>query len=127
MYFSSYGPLKFTLKSAQNAKFAVNHTLRWNNSNLITNWETILTLNNYMGEMNSEIISRFQVMYLSSYGPLKFTLKSAQNAKFAVNHTLRWNNSNLITNWETILTLNNYMGEMNSEIISRFQVSQIRT
>ena len=61
MYFSNYGPLKFTLKSAQNAEFAVNHTLRWNNSNLITNWETILTLNNYMGEMNSEIIPRFQV------------------------------------------------------------------
>ena len=35
-------------------KFAVNHTLRWSNSNLITNWETILALNNYMGEMNSE-------------------------------------------------------------------------
>ena len=36
MYFSSYRPLKFTLKSAQNAKFPVNHTLRWNNSNQIT-------------------------------------------------------------------------------------------
>ena len=33
--------------------------------------------------------------------------KIAQNAKFAVNHLLRWNNSSLITNWETILTLNN--------------------
>ena len=62
MYFSSYRHLKFTLQSAQNAKFAVGHTLRWNNSNLmITNWETILTLNNYTGEMNSEIVSRFQV------------------------------------------------------------------
>ena len=61
MYFSNYGPLKFTLKSAQNAKFAVDHTLRWNNPNLMTNWETILTLNNYTGEINSEIISRFQV------------------------------------------------------------------
>ena len=58
MYFLSYGPLKFT---AQNAKFAVNHTMRWNNSNLITDWETVLTLNNYIGEMNSESISRFQV------------------------------------------------------------------
>ena len=48
MYFLSYGPFKFTLKSGQNEKFAVNHTLRWNNSNLITNWETILTLNNYI-------------------------------------------------------------------------------
>ena len=67
-------------------------------------------------------------MYVSSYGPLKFTLKSAQNEKFAMTHTLRWYNSNLITNWETILTLNNYMGEMNSEIISRFQVPRpIRT
>ena len=36
-------------------------------------------------------------MYISSYGPLKFTLKYVQNAKFAVNHTLRWNYSNLIT------------------------------
>ena len=61
MYFSSYGHLKFTLKSAQNVKFAVDHTLRWNNSNLIKDWETVLTLNNYMGEMNAEIISRFQV------------------------------------------------------------------
>ena len=61
MYFSSYGPFKFTLKSAQNATFSVNHTLGWNNSNLITDWETVLTLNNYMGEINSEIISRFQV------------------------------------------------------------------
>ena len=51
----------FILKSAQNAKFAVKHTVRTNNSNLITNWETILTLNNYMGEMNSDIILRFQV------------------------------------------------------------------
>ena len=46
---------KFTQKSAQNAKFAVDHTLRWNKSNLITNWETILTSNNYTGEMNSKI------------------------------------------------------------------------
>ena len=46
---------------AKNAKFSVNHTLRWNNSNLITNWKTILTLNNYMGEINSEIISKLQV------------------------------------------------------------------
>ena len=61
MYFSSYGPFKFTLKSAQNATFSVNPTLRSNNSNLITDWETVLTLNNYMGEMNSEIISRLQV------------------------------------------------------------------
>ena len=61
MYFSSYGPLKFTLKFAQNAKSAVNHTLRWNNSSLLTDWETVLALNNYMSEMNSEIISRFQV------------------------------------------------------------------
>ena len=51
-----------------------------------------------------------QVMYFSSYGPFKFTLKSAQNATFSVNHTLRWNNSNLITDWETVLTLHNYMG-----------------
>ena len=41
MYFSSYGLLNFILKSAQNAKFAVNYTLRWNNSNLITKWETV--------------------------------------------------------------------------------------
>ena len=67
-------------------------------------------------------LSKLKVIYFSSYGPLKFTLKSAQNAKFTVNHTLRLNNSNLITNWETILTLNNYMGKMNSEIISRFEV-----
>ena len=33
MHFSSYGPLKFILKSIQNAKLAVNHTLRWNSSN----------------------------------------------------------------------------------------------
>ena len=57
----------FALKSAQNAKFAVNHTLRWNNSNLITDWETVLTLNNYVGEMNSESISRFQVSRLNYY------------------------------------------------------------
>ena len=56
---------------------------------------------------------------------LKFTLKPAQNAKFAVDHTLRWNNSNLITNWETILALNNYTGEMNSEIISKIQVPRL--
>ena len=61
MYFSSYGPLKFTLESAQNAKFTVNQSLRWSNSNLIRKWGTVLTLNNYMGEMNSESISRFQV------------------------------------------------------------------
>ena len=61
MYFSSYGPFKFTLKSTLNAKFAVNHALRWNNSKLITNWEAILILNNYMGEINSEIISKLQV------------------------------------------------------------------
>ena len=54
-------PSSFTLKSAQNATFSVNHTLRWNNSNLIKDWETVLTLNNYMDEMNSEIISRLQV------------------------------------------------------------------
>ena len=54
-------PSKFTLKSAQNATFSVNHSLRWNKSNLNTDWETVLTLNNYMGEMNSEIISRLQV------------------------------------------------------------------
>ena len=53
---------------------------------------------------------------LLSYGLLNFTLKSAQNAKFAVD-TLRWNNSNFITNWETMLTLNNYTGKMNSEVI----------
>ena len=55
--------------------------------------------------------STFRVMDLSGLpkNPLKM-----QN--------LRWNNSNLIMNWETILTLNNYMGEMNSEIISTFQV-----
>ena len=35
--------------------------LRWNNSNLIMKWETILTLNNYMGERNSEVISKLQV------------------------------------------------------------------
>ena len=67
MYFSSYGPLKSTLKPVQNAKFSVNRTLRWNNSNLITDWETVLTLNNYMGEMNSESISRFQVSRLNYY------------------------------------------------------------
>ena len=67
MYFSSYGPLKFTLKSVQNAKFTVNHTLRWNNSNLITDWETVLTLNNYMGKMNPESILRFQVSRLNYY------------------------------------------------------------
>ena len=67
MYFSSYGPLKSTLKPVQNAKFSVNRTLRWNNSNLITDWETVLTLNNYMGEMNSESISRFQVSRFNYY------------------------------------------------------------
>ena len=67
MYFSSYGPLKFTLKSVQNAKFALNHTLRWNNSNLIADWETVLTLNNYVGKMNSESISRSQVSRLNYY------------------------------------------------------------
>ena len=51
----------FTLKSAQNAKFAVNHILTWNNSRLLTDWEIVLTLNNFMGEKNSESISRFQV------------------------------------------------------------------
>ena len=61
MHFSSYGPLKFTLKSTQNAKLAVNHTLRWNYLNLITDWETALILNNYMGKMNSEGISRFKM------------------------------------------------------------------
>ena len=30
----------------------------------------------------------------------------AQNAKFTVNYTLRLNNSNLITDWETVLNLN---------------------
>ena len=55
------------LKSVQNAKFAVNHTLRWNNSNLITDWQTVLTLNNSMGKMNSESISRFQVSRLNYY------------------------------------------------------------
>ena len=55
------------LKSIQNAKFAVNHTLRWNNSNLITDWETVLTLNNRMGKMNSESISRFQVPRFNYY------------------------------------------------------------
>ena len=67
MYFSSYGPLKFALNSVQNAEFAVNHTLRWNNSNFIMDWETVLTLNNYMGKMNSESISRFQVSRLNYY------------------------------------------------------------
>ena len=67
MYFLSYGPLKFTLKSVQNAKFAVNHTLRWNNSNLINDLKTVLTLNNYMSKMNSESISRFQVSRLNYY------------------------------------------------------------
>ena len=62
MYFSSYAPLKFALKSAQNAEFAVNHTLRWNNSNLITDCETVLTLNSYKGEVNSERVSKFQVL-----------------------------------------------------------------
>ena len=47
MYFLSYRPFKFTLKSA---KIRGEPYLRWNNSNLIMNWETILTLNNYMGE-----------------------------------------------------------------------------
>ena len=65
MYFSSYGPLKFTLKSVENAKLAVNHTLGWNNTNLITDLETVLTLNNYMGKMNSESISMFQVSRLN--------------------------------------------------------------
>ena len=57
----------------------------------------------------------------------KFTLKSAQNTKFTMNHTLRWNNSNLIKDWETILTLNNYMGEVNSDstCTSKFQVPQL--
>ena len=67
MYFSSYGPIKFTLKSVQNAKFAMSHTLRWNNSNLIRDWENVLTFNNYMGKMNSESISRFQVSRLNYY------------------------------------------------------------
>ena len=67
MYFSSYGPLRFILKSVQNAKFAVNHTLGWNNSNLITGSETVLTLNNCMGRMNSERISGFQVSRLNYY------------------------------------------------------------
>ena len=67
MYFSSYGPLKFALKSVQNAKFAVNHTLRSNNLKLIKDWETVLTLNNYMDKMNSESISRFQVSRLNYY------------------------------------------------------------
>ena len=51
----------FTLKSAQYAKLALSHSVRRNNSNLITDWETVLTLNNYMGEINSENISRFEV------------------------------------------------------------------
>ena len=57
MYFWIYGLLELILKSAQNAKFAVNHTLRWNNSNLIT-------LNSYMGEMNSGNISVLFIYYL---------------------------------------------------------------
>ena len=61
MYFSSYGPLTFTLKSAKNAKFAVEYILRWNKSNLNTPWETILALDNCPGKMNSEVISEFQV------------------------------------------------------------------
>ena len=74
MYFLSYGPLKFTLKSAQNAKFAVNHTLRWNNSNLIMDCETVLSLNNYMGEMNSESISRFHM------SPLNYYMEGSKNS-----------------------------------------------
>ena len=35
MCFSIYEPLKFTLKSAQNAKLAVNQTLRWNKGSII--------------------------------------------------------------------------------------------
>ena len=65
MYFSIYGPLKVTLKSPKNVSFAVNHTLRWTNSNVITKWETVLTLNNYMGEMSQESISRLQVSRLN--------------------------------------------------------------
>ena len=76
--------------------------------------------NTCIGEKLKDLSSIGHV--LLSDGPFKFTLKSAQNAKLAVNHTLKWNNSNLITNWETILTLNNYMGEINSEIISKLQV-----
>ena len=78
MYFSSYGPLKFALKFDENAKFSVNHTLRWNNSNLITDWETVLTLN--VGKMNSESISRFQVPHL--YGQLQKKLIAEHVACF---------------------------------------------
>ena len=65
MYFSIYGPLKFTLKSTENASFAVNHTLRWTNLNVITEWETVLTLNSYTGEMSQESISMLQVPRLN--------------------------------------------------------------
>ena len=77
------------------------------------------------------LVKNCKILKLSSTGhvlfelwTLTFTLKSAQNAKFDVNNTLRWNNSNLLTDWETVLTFSNYMGEINSESISKFQVPQ---
>ena len=51
--------------SSQDEKFVVNHNLRLSKSNLITDWESVLTLNTCMGEMNSESILRFQVQGLN--------------------------------------------------------------
>ena len=66
---------------------------------------------------------------LNSIGHVLFELWTLQvypkirsKCKIRCESYLRWNNSNLITNWETILTLNNYMDEMNSEIISKLQM-----
>ena len=58
----------------------------------------------------------FRVMDLQVYPKIR------SKCKIRCELYLRWNNSNLIANWETILTLNNYMDEMNSEIISKLQM-----
>ena len=59
----------------------------------------------------------FRVMEPSSLYP-----KIRSKCKIRCEPYLRWNISKLITNWETILTMNNYMDEMNSEIISKLKM-----
>ena len=82
--------------------------------------------NTFIGEKLKDLKAQLDRSYtfraMAPSTVFKLTLKPAQNTTFSVNHALRWNNSNLITDWETVLTLNNYMGEMNSEIIARLQV-----
>ena len=57
----NHTPVQVYPKIHPKCKLRCEPYLRWNNSNLITNWETILTLNNYIDEMNSKIISKLQM------------------------------------------------------------------